>query len=99
MAKTQPTPTPVEPDPPVPTKRSGIQTIPIGELRPALEIHPFAEAFPLLKDINPEGWEAFVADIKARGVQEPITLYEDKVIDGRNRYLACRELKHSDIEA
>lgn len=29
-------------------------------------------------------------DIKANGLLAPVTLYEDKVLDGRNRYRACK---------
>jgi ParB-like chromosome segregation protein Spo0J len=36
----------------------------------------------------------FVADVKANnGLHEPITLYQDKVLDGRNRYRACLNAK------
>jgi hypothetical protein len=53
-----------------------------------LRFHPEANRFPLMdnKEFNP-----LVDDIKKNGLQKPITLYEESILDGRNRYLACRE--------
>jgi hypothetical protein len=47
--------------------------------------HPLANLFPLL-----EGGEfgALVEDVRARGLNEPMVLYEGKILDGRNRYRA-----------
>jgi ParB-like chromosome segregation protein Spo0J len=51
-----------------------------------LAAHPLADVFPLL----PEPLLRELADdIAANGLLEPITLYEDKILDGRNRYAAC----------
>jgi ParB-like chromosome segregation protein Spo0J len=55
---------------------------------PKLEFHPIAEMFPLMEG---EEFDALVADIKANGLCEPIVLHEGKVLDGRNRYQACRK--------
>jgi ParB-like chromosome segregation protein Spo0J len=57
------------------------------------EAHPFADIFPRLKDIDRDGFNGLVEDIKARGQQEPIMTYEAKILDGRNRYDACLEAK------
>lgn len=53
-----------------------------------VEFHPLANLFPLL-DGQPY-WD-LVADIRDRGIREPIIMLEGKILDGRNRYLAARE--------
>ena len=55
----------------------------------ALEPHPFADVFPIL---DGEAFNALEKDIEARGQQEPIVVYEGKILDGRNRYRACQIL-------
>lgn len=50
------------------------------------EIHPLAEIFPLM---GGREFDALVEDIKEHGLREPITLFEGKVLDGRNRIRAC----------
>lgn len=51
-----------------------------------IEDHSYAEIFPLLEG---EDFEQLVDDIKDNGLIHPITLLENKVLDGRNRYRAC----------
>jgi hypothetical protein len=53
-----------------------------------LEFHPFANVFPPMPD---KELKAFKADIKANGIRVPITLYEGKILDGKNRYTAAKD--------
>jgi len=52
-----------------------------------LEFHPLAAIFPLMEGAE---FDALKADIESQGQLEPIYLHEGKVLDGRNRYRACR---------
>jgi hypothetical protein len=53
-----------------------------------LEFHPLANLFPLMEGND---FTALVADIREHGLHEPVALYDGKILDGRNRYHACRE--------
>jgi ParB-like chromosome segregation protein Spo0J len=53
-----------------------------------LRSHPLADLFPLLEGAD---FDALVADIKANGQREAIMLFEDKILDGRNRWHACKK--------
>jgi hypothetical protein len=52
----------------------------------ALEFHPLADIFPLVEG---QEFAELAADIAEHGLHEPIVLYEEKVLDGRNRIRAC----------
>lgn len=51
-------------------------------------IHPAAAMFPL---IDAENLAALARDIREHGQQEPIWMYQGKLLDGRNRVLACAQ--------
>lgn len=50
------------------------------------EFHEAANMFPLLSEVE---LRSLADDIEENGQKEPIELYDGKIIDGRNRYLAC----------
>lgn len=49
--------------------------------------HEYANLFPMLDD---EATHELAIDIKSRGLEDPIILFEEKILDGRNRYRACQ---------
>ncbi len=55
-----------------------------------IEFHPWVAPFPMMSEAELAG---LVADIRKNGLKEPIDLYEGKILDGRNRYMACRKLR------
>jgi ParB-like chromosome segregation protein Spo0J len=65
----------------------GLQVLVGKYLDVPLEDHPIAEIFPLLPD---EELKELSKDIEAKGLLNPIQMYEDKILDGRNRYRAIK---------
>ena len=53
------------------------------------EFHPIANVFPLMKG---DEFKRFKKDIRTNKLREQIIIYEGKILDGRNRYNACKEL-------
>ena len=54
-----------------------------------MEIHELANIIPNMSD---EEYQALKLDIQTNGLLNPIMLYENKILDGRNRYKVCQEL-------
>lgn len=54
-----------------------------------MQPHPAANSFPMM---DAKRFAELVGDIRANGLQCPITICEGMVLDGRNRYAACDEL-------
>jgi uncharacterized protein YoaH (UPF0181 family) len=53
-----------------------------------MEFHPLSNIFPL---VTGDDFAALVKDIEANGQREAIVLHDGKILDGRNRFRACRE--------
>ena len=56
---------------------------------PELQPHPVADLMPPLSAAT---YAALRGNISACGLMEPIWIHEGKILDGRYRYRACREL-------
>lgn len=53
-------------------------------------LHPACELFPKLPE---KELQELADDIQANGLQNPIVLLDNKILDGRNRYAACKLAK------
>ena len=51
-----------------------------------IKFHPLCKIFPSLPE---EEMSKPVADIKANGLKDPITILDGQILDGRNRHIAC----------
>jgi hypothetical protein len=51
--------------------------------------HPYAELFPWIEG---QAFDEFKADVAKRGVIEPVVMFDGQLLDGRNRYMAARDL-------
>lgn len=55
----------------------------------SLELHPACLLLPVMDD---DDFQKLKEDISGFGLRHPITLYQDKILDGRHRFRACVEL-------
>jgi ParB-like chromosome segregation protein Spo0J len=55
-----------------------------------LEAHELANLLPMIDDAN---FANLKADIEKNGVLEPILIFEGRILDGRNRYRAGKEVR------
>jgi hypothetical protein len=53
---------------------------------------PFHEVAALFPPMESEEYASLVASIQQHGLREPLWRYQGKIIDGRHRYRACRQL-------
>lgn len=51
------------------------------------KFHELCDSFPTLPE---DALDALGNDIKKNGLQQKIVLYQEKILDGKNRYLACK---------
>lgn len=54
-----------------------------------MEFHEYANIFPLMGE---EEMARLVEDVREKGLLEQIVVFEGKVLDGRNRWVACERL-------
>lgn len=52
-----------------------------------MKAHPISEIFPVM---GPDELAELAADIAAHGLREPVVTYERQILDGRNRWQACK---------
>jgi len=57
-----------------------------------MKAHKFADIFPMMDEVD---FNNLKKDIKENGFdnERAILIYEDKILDGRNRFKACKELE------
>jgi hypothetical protein len=57
--------------------------------RTEFDFHPYANIFPLMEG---DEFKRFKDDLRTKKQQEPIVMFEGKILDGRNRFNACKDL-------
>jgi ParB family chromosome partitioning protein len=57
-----------------------------------VEFHEVAGLFPMMAE---DEFASLVEDVQENGLREPIWTHQGKIIDGRNRFLACQQARVS----
>lgn len=52
-----------------------------------MKIHPYADIFPMMNDAE---FASLCEDIKKHGLKDAIMTYRECILDGRNRFKACK---------
>ena len=55
-----------------------------------MQIHSYAKLFPMMDE---DSLREFTASVRDNGLEQPIVTYEGKILDGRNRSIACTNSK------
>lgn len=55
----------------------------------AMKHHPYAAVFPMMSETE---FGALCDDIQKNGLKDEIVTFYDAILDGRNRYAACRKV-------
>jgi ParB-like chromosome segregation protein Spo0J len=83
--------TPANTSTPKPADAGPIPAILNRQLNHEYPLHPLTAMFPLMEASE---FSSLVADIEANGLIEPITLKDGSILDGRNRYSACKTARY-----
>jgi ParB-like chromosome segregation protein Spo0J len=59
-----------------------------------MKAHPLSDVFPML---DAGELAELAADIEANGLQEPVVTLDGMILDGRNRWAACKSLKMKQV--
>jgi ParB-like chromosome segregation protein Spo0J len=54
-----------------------------------VKTHPLADVFPMM---DPASLVQLRSDIKKNGVREPIWVYDGQILDGRHRWMVCKDI-------
>jgi N6-adenosine-specific RNA methylase IME4 len=64
--------------------------VPISDQQNDLDDYRFHPASMIVPLMEGKAFDILVADIEAHGLRKPCVLHQNQILDGRNRYKACR---------